>query len=880
MENHFLAPRSVAVIGASANEEKMGHLIFRNLIEGGLEGDIYPINPKQEPVLGRSSYPDVTALPQVPDLVVVTTPAKTIPDIVSECAKAGVPAMIIISAGFREIGEEGIALEREIMARKGKMRIAGPNCLGFMSPISGLNATFATGMAKKGNIGVISQSGAMLTALLSWADANDIGFSQYISLGIMLDYSWKDALYTLGADPKTKSILVYMESVGDYPREFLSAAREISAIKPIIIMKPGRSEDAARAAASHTGAITGSDTVLDAVFERAGIVRVDSISEFFGMAELARMTPPTGDGLTIITNAGGPGVIAVDALAKTAGTLAPISKQMEEALNEKLPFTWSHQNPIDIIGDATPERYREALEVVLNDRSTNAVLVILSPQVMTDPVGVARAVVEAKEKAQVPIFVSWIGGGELVDRARALFTEANIPHFDVPDAACVMFGHVVERMIRQKMLYQMTTDATKEHMIAPMQREIGRLLQRKQRDQEVILTEKEAKSVLRSYDIPTPKILMAHSPNEAVECAEELEYPVVLKLHSHTITHKSDVGGVHLNLRTAKEVLHAHQSIKERAGDGFEGVTVQPFVDEKGVELLIGSTTDPQLGPVITFGMGGTYVEVLADVATTLPPLNRILARRLIDRTKVSRILEGYRGAAPVDIDKLEGILISFARLITEHAEAIKEIDINPILATPKGMVALDARVVLHGRHNPVAPPAIRPYPINWAHDAHTHEGILFTIRPIRPDDEERISVFHERLSDESVQTRYQQMVPLAERQRHERLGPRCNIDYDRHMALVAILGGEIVGVVRLIKSGDGSTAEYSLVVLDEFQNKGIGSVLTKDILQWAEFEGMRRVEAMTTPGNNHMKHLLVRFSFKLTNNLEDGVVEGRLSFH
>jgi len=871
MKNCFLNPATVAVIGASTNPEKMGNYVLANIINGGFTGKITPINPKADTILGLKTYPTVSDMDHVPELVVVTTQAHTIPGIVSECSACGVPAMIIISAGFRETGEAGQVLEQAILERKGAMRIAGPNCLGFMSPVNRLNATFANGIAKPGVVGVISQSGAIQAALLDWAQKNQIGFSQYISLGTMLDYNWHDALYALGGDHNTKCILMYMESVGDKPREFLSAAREISAIKPIILMKAGRSQAAAKAAASHTGAVTGSDAVIDAVVERSGIVRVRDIDELFGMVDLARMSPPKGTGLTIITNAGGPGVMAVDSLMETIGELTPLTTDVIEALDTVLPFTWSHNNPIDIIGDATPERYRKALEVVLAQPETNAVLVILSPQVMTDPTAVARSVAEVAKNSRVPIFTSWVGGAA-VEEGRGLLIKAGIPCFQYPDRASRMFGYVVERARRQNMLYITPGDASEAYTVTPMNREIGRTLSHYQRSGQTLLTEREAKDVLAAYNIPVPETLTARSVEEAEQYAEDIGYPVVLKLHSHKITHKSDVGGVHLNIGTPQELRGAYVSIQNAVQNNFEGVTVQRYINNSGVEIFIGATTDPQFGPVITFGTGGKNVEVYSDIAMGLPPLNRELARKMMEQTKVFTLLKGYRGAPSVNIEALENILVQFSRLVSEHAE-IKEIDINPLIASPRCIVAVDARVILHSFDSIPIRPAIYPYPIDWVHLTHTKRGDQILIRPIRPDDEERIRVFHERLSEESVRTRYQQMVPLKERQRHERLGPRCNVDYDRHIAFVAEYGRDIVGVARVIKVGAGSTAEFSLVVLDQYQNNGVGAILSDDAIKWSrEVAKVSRIEAFTTSENGPMIHLLRRYGFRIQQDLDSSV--------
>jgi acetyltransferase len=881
VEHSFLNPRSIALVGASNNPTKMGHYVLRNIIDGGYTGTIAPINSTAESVLTLPAYPRVSNLSFVPELVVVTTPAHTIPAIVEECAACGVPAMIIISAGFREVGEEGIALEKEIMRRKGSMRIAGPNCLGFMSPTHHLNATFASTMAKLGSVGVISQSGAILTALLDWAESTNVGFSQYISLGTMLDYGWHDALYTLGADPHTKSILIYMESVGAQPLEFVSAAREISAIKPIIVMKAGRSAEASHAAQSHTGAITGSDAVLDAIFERAGIVRVRTIEELFGMAELTQITPPRGNGLTIITNAGGPGVMAVDEWMTTSGSLTPLTEAALQAYSTVLPATWSKANPIDIIGDATPERYAQTLEIALAQPDTNAILVILSPQVMTDPAGVAHAIITAVRGARVPVFTSFMGGAR-IQEARTLLTAAGIPCFPYPEPACRMFGYVIERMRRQHMLYITPNDASDVYRVTPMNREVGKILLMYQHKGMYILTEQEAKEILTAYDIPTLPTYVASSVEDAVECANDIGYPVVLKLCSHTITHKSDNGGVHLDIETPEEVVRAFHAIERNYPHDFEGVTVQRFMHDGGTEIIIGSSTDAQLGPVITFGTGGKYVEVYQDVAMGFPPLSREIARTLMERTRVHKILAGYRSTTPesalANLETLERILVAFSRLVSEHGTSIREIEINPLFVSHEGIFAVDARVLLYEAESIPTPPAIRPYPIDWVYTARNKKNSEVVIRPIRPDDERRIGTFHKRLSNESVRARYLQTVPLKERQRHERLGPRCNIDYDRHMAFVAERDGEVIGVTRLIKAGDSRGAEFSLVVLDPYQNQGMGSILIRTCLSWARFVAKPEyVEAVTTRENHAMLHLLKRYGFRISGQGDDSTLIGLL---
>jgi acetyltransferase len=872
MGSPFFSPQKVAIIGASTKPGKPGYSILNNIRDGEFPGAIYPINLKAKEILGLPAYPTVSDAPAVPDLVIVTTPPATIPNIVAECAELGVPAMIIISAGFREVGEAGKKLEDEIMAHKGTMRIAGPNCLGFENPWRKLNATFAVEMSQPGNVGVISQSGAMLTALKGWAQDHGVGFSRVMSLGAMIDFDWKDALLELDSDPKTKSIIIYMESIGDDTESILSILREVSAKKPIIVIKPGKSEEAARAAMSHTGAITGNDAVLDAALARVGVVRVRTIQELFSMTQLAHLNL-TGDGLTLVTNGAGPVTLATDVVSETDGHITKLEPGTLTALSEVLPATWSHANPVDIIGDADPDRYRETMKVILQAKETNAVLVTLTPQDMTDPVACAQAVIEACKDTRIPVLTSWMGGGEIIAEARELFEQAGIPTFDMPDLAAQMFGYMVLRRKYQEMLYETPADASREHDTKPKHTIVGRRIRRLQRsDGETVVPEHIAKELLSLYDIPTPRSIVTRTTEEAVHAAHEIHYPVVLKLHSNTITHKSDAGGVKLNLGSDDEVRSAFSAIQQAAGDGFDGVTVQRFHHEEGVELIVGATTDPQFGPVISFGLGGTWVEVMQDVSIGLPPLNRKLARQLMESTKVYRLLRGYRKLPAADIAALESFLVYFSRMVTENPE-IKEIEINPLCATSDGLIVLDARIILYPLGVTRVPSAIRGYPTMYDHHARTKQGDLdFQVRPLRPDDEDRMRNFISKLSQESLMSRFHSTVSAEQLQRHEQLAQRCNIDYSRHMALIAVHDDEVLGITRVIKVGDGSSAEFSIAVQDAFQRRGIGKELMDDILAWAEMEDIREITATTSTTNRGMRRLFTKSQF--TTWVEDGEVK------
>jgi acetyltransferase len=870
----IFAPKSVAVIGATENPGSVGRTIVWNLMSSTFGGTIYPVNPKRTSILGIKAYPSLAAVPEVVDLIVVVTPAPSIPGIIKDAVGLGIKSAIIISAGFKETGPEGAELERQILehARRGNMRVIGPNCLGVMSPISGLNATFATTIARPGSVGFISQSGALCTAILDWSLRENVGFSHFVSVGSMLDVDWGDLIYYLGDDPHTKSIVIYMETIGN-ARSFLSAAREVALTKPIIVIKPGRTEGAAKAAASHTGSLTGSDEVLEVAFRRSGVLRVNSIAELFYMAEvLGKQPSPKGRRLTVLTNAGGPGVLAADALITTGGELTKISPEAMEAFNEILPASWSHNNPVDIIGDASPERYAKALEIAARDTNSDGILVILTPQAMTDPTKTAEELAPYSQSLGKPVIATWMGGNEVAP-GEAILNKAKIPAFPYPDTAARVFTFMAQYSENLHLLYE-TPMPVREG--GELDRECAKSIIKTARESgRTILTEYESKQLLSCYGIPTVETQIAVSEEGAVKAAEGIGYPVVLKLHSETITHKTDVGGVQLNLADAEAVRKAYASIKasvaEKAGaEHFLGVTVQPMAKIDGYELILGSSIDPQFGPVLLFGLGGQLVEVFKDRALGLPPLTTTRARRMMERTKIYTALKGVRGRDPVDLAGLERLLVRFADLITEQ-RWIKELDINPLIASPEKLLALDARVVLYDKdtkEEELPKLAIRPYPIQYVGTWTAKDRTKVTIRPIMPEDEALLVKFHQVLSDRTVYMRYLQPMMLQERVVHERLARICHCDYDREIALVAESGeGEdqqILGVVRLSKLHGANEARLSILIGDPFQGIGLGGELIRRAVEIAREEKLSRLSSILTVDNHVMQHIFEKLGFKI----------------
>ncbi len=881
-------PKTVAVLGATERQGSVGRSVVWNLLSSPFGGTVYPVNPNRPSVLGIRTYPNLAELPEKPDLVVVTTPAATVPGILRQAVDLGVTSGIVISAGFKEHGEAGMELERQIAKIiRGKMRLIGPNCLGVMNPISGLNATFASAMARPGNVAFISQSGALCTAVLDWSLRELVGFSGFVSIGSMLDVDWGDLIDYFGHDTRTDSIVIYMESVGD-ASSFLSAAREVALSKPVIVIKAGRSAAAAKAAASHTGSLTGSDDVLDAAFRRVGVLRVESIADIFYMSEvLAKQPLPRGPRLAILTNAGGPGVLATDALVSRGGELAVLSPESLAAYDSFLPPHWSHNNPIDILGDAEPERYAKALDIAAKDPGTDGILVVMTPQGMTNPTQIAEQLRPYAASTGKPLLASWMGGADVAG-GEEILNRAGIPTFPFPDTAVKAFNYMWRYAYNLKALYETPSLRGEE----PLDRaRAERIVEGVREANRTLLTEFESKQLLSAYGIPAVRTEIAESAREAARIAGEIGYPVAVKLYSETITHKTDVGGVQLNLKSAEQVRIAfdeiHRLVEEKKGPGhFLGVTVQPMVKLDGYELIVGSSIDAQFGPVLLFGAGGQLVEVAKDSALALPPLNSTLARRMMEQTRIYTALKGVRGRPPVDLAALENLLVHFSELVVEQPW-IKEIDINPLLASPEQLLALDARVVLHEAttaEEKLPRPAIRPYPTQYVGEWRMKDGTPVTIRPIRPEDEPLIIKFHEKLSERSVYMRYFQPMKLSTRTAHERLTRICFIDYEREMALVAErsdpAGGEakILGVARLSKIHGTDSAELAVVILDEFQHKGLGTELVRRSVAVSRAEGLKKVIANILPENFEMRAVCQRLGFSLEDQVEDGIVRGVLA--
>ena len=889
----FFCPRSIAVIGATETPKSVGRTLLWNLVSNPCGGTVYPVNPKRPNVLGIKAYPSIRDVPEKVDLAVIVTPAATVPGLIGQCVEAGARAAIIISAGFKELGPPGIELEREVLeqAMRGKMRVLGPNCLGVMSPITGLNATFAGAMARPGTVALLSQSGALLTAILDWSLSEQVGFSACVSTGSMLDVGWGDLIDYFGNDRKTTAIVIYMESIGD-ARSFLSAAREVALTKPIIVIKAGRTEAAAKAAASHTGALVGSDEVLDAAFRRCGVLRVRRISDVFYMAEvLARQPRPRGPRLTILTNAGGPGVLATDALISSGGELAAISPETLAELSALLPPGWSRGNPIDILGDAGPDRYAKALEIAAKDENSDGLLAILTPQDMTDPTRTADALKQYAHIDDKPVLASWMGGAN-VRAAEDILNRAGIPTFQFPDTAVQAFCYMWKYSYNLRALYE--TPSLDDSAIGAQEinkQQADAIIAAARSAGRTLLSEYESKQLLAAYGIPTVTTRTAKSADAAVRAADEIGYPVVLKLHSETLTHKTDVGGVQLNLLDPPAVRQAFDtiraSVRAKAGAGhFLGVTVQPMVKmQDAYEIILGSSIDAQFGPVLLFGSGGQLVEVFKDRSLSLPPLNATLARRMMEQTRIYTALKGVRGRKAVDLRAMEQLLVRFSQLVVEQ-RWIKEIDINPLLASSDGLLALDARIVLHEPYvteDELPKFAIRPYPSQYITPCTMKGGEPVILRPIRPEDEPLLVQFHRGVSEQSVRLRYFGHLKLDQRTTHERLTRVCFNDYDREMAIVvehrtAKNGDrEILGVGRLSKIPGRDEAEFAILLSDLWQNRGLGSQLLRLLLQIARAEKLRRVTADILPENVEMQRVCEKLGFRLERCMTQALVRAEI---
>ena len=874
--NRIFKPRHVAVVGASEKAGTIGNALMKNLIDGGFTGTLMPVNPKYKTIHGHESFGSVSALETGTDLAIIATPMHTVVDIVSECVEKKMGGAVIISAGGREVGEQGREIEEKIqrIAHAGGLRIVGPNCMGVIRPGVNLNASFASEMPVTGNLAFVSQSGAICTAILDLALKERIGFSHFVSIGSMVDVDFGDIIDYLGNDASAKSILLYIESLTNF-RKFMSAARSVSRVKPIIVLKSGRSPAGAKAAASHTGAMAGEDAVYDAAFKRAGIVRVDTIEELFDCAELMAKQPrPSGPRLAILTNGGGPGVMAMDTLARYGQEPEPLDPETMQALDGFLPPFWSRGNPIDILGDASAERFGRALEVCFNSKNLDGVLVILAPQALTDPLSVAESLAAAMKARRYPVFACWMGGKSIV-KAVEILNEAGIPTYDAPERAVRAFLYMVEYARNLETLLEVPPKMSR-HLV--FDQEKARKLLSGAPAQE-FMPESDSKELLLSYGMPVIRTEIAKTEAQASRIGREIGYPLVMKIHSPDITHKTDAGGVRLDLRCDADVCEAYGQIISSARGykpdaRIEGVTIQPYFSNPDFEILMGAKRDPNFGPVILFGMGGIFTEVLKDRALGLPPMNRLLARRLMQETKAYSLLQGYRNRPAADMERLEEMIVRLSQLLIDFPE-IAELDMNPVLIKDGDPVAVDARILV----SPIEVPSslhlvIGPYPEEEESHMVGVDGRRIFIRPVKPEDAPLFTALFKVLSPTTI---YHRFFGALKELNPEMLARFTQIDYDREIALVALSEDmdeasgtdSMLGVARIIGDPDGKTGEFAVLVGDAWQGTGIGSNLLEKCLSIAEKRGFKTVHGIVLEENRNMLALGKKLGFEAKRDLD-----------
>jgi acetyltransferase len=880
-------PRSIAVVGASDRPASLGQCVFRNLVDARFAGTVVPVNWKRATVAGRQSYSSLDQLPEIPDLVVVCTPAETVPDLIASAGAIGASALIVLSAGFRETGPEGASLEEQVQQvrlRHPQLRVIGPNCVGIISPHNQLNASFAAGMPVRGGVAVLSQSGAIGTALLDLALEEGWGISHFVSVGNMIDVNFADYLDYFAAEESVTSVVVYLEGLPE-ARSFLSAARAFTRSKPIVVYKSGRFEQSARAATSHTGALAGSDAAFDAAFDRAGIVRVDQLDALFDVAEvLAKGKLPAGSRIAVVTNAGGPGIIAADALIAGNGQLATLSGSTLETLDKQLPRYWSKSNPIDILGDAPPGRYQAVLHAILSDANVDAVLVVLTPQAMTAPTESAEAVAALAATTCKPVIAVWMGGRH-VQAGISVLNQHGVPTFSGPEHGVRALLALNAYRNKRELLYETPRQFPDVSAIADPRsaRKIIENTRSYEREGSIVLSELESKDLLATFGIPIVPTRKATSAAEAVDAACSLGFPVALKVLSPEISHKSDVGGVQLNLQSSTDVEQAFTTIVANARNALpdctiSGVTVQPMVPvSEGIELILGAKRDFTFGMTVLIGAGGTTAECLKDVAIGLPPLNERLASRMLESLRIWPLLKGYRGRPAVDIDQLLQVMVLFSYLLAETPE-VTELDVNPLWASSKGILALDARAVLRFAaekviRRPYGHLAIRPYPNQYQHRAQLQNGRTVLLRPIRPEDESRWIQMLETCSPETIRRRFRGMLrPEA----HAISARFCTIDYDRELAIVAEIEAgadrELIGVGRMVADADHEQAEFAILVSDPWQSVGLGSILTEYCINVASDWGVSSLVADVDWNNERMLSLLRSNRFEVASQ-NDGIV-------
>ncbi len=873
---YLFQPRSVAVIGASERPHSVGATVLANVLQGGFGGPVWPVNPKYRTLAGRQVFHHVRELPQAPDLAVICTPPATVPGLVAELGQLGCKAAVVITAGLDAAQKEAMLAA----ARPHLLRILGPNCVGLLVPGIGLNASFAHLPALPGKLAFVSQSGAMVTGILDWARSRQIGFSRFISMGDSSDADFGDVLDYLAGDRSTHAILLYMEDVRA-ARKFMSAARAAARSKPVLAVKAGRFAEGARAAASHTGALAGADAVVDAAIRRAGMLRVLGTEDLFDAVEtLASGRPLAGERLAILTNGGGPGVLATDALVGSGGTLAELAPATLDQLDQVLPANWSHGNPVDIIGDAPGQRYSQALQALLRDQGVDAVLVMHAPTAIVPSMEVAQAVADTARAARCNVLSCWLGGDGMAP-ARRLLGEAGVASYDTPEDAVAGFMQMVNYRRAQQLLMEVPAAAAGD--FCPDQARARQVIEDALLARRHILTEPEAKEVLACYVIPVVETAIADRVEAAVLLAERIGYPVALKILSPDITHKSDVGGVALDLATPQAVRAAAQAMRERLyalhpEAHLRGFTVQAMARRPGAhELIAGASCDPVFGPVILFGQGGIAVETIGDRALALPPLNQVLARDLVGRTRVARLLAGYRGRPPADMEALYTVLVRIATLLADLPQ-VQELDINPLLADQDGVLALDARMRVAAA-TCIGPArfAIRPYPAELEETVRW-EGSPLLLRPIRPEDAPQHAAFFAALTPEDVRFRmFAQLQSLPPAQ----LARWTQIDYDREMAFIAtrpgVNGPETLGVARAVADPDNISAEFAVVVRSDLKGRGLGALLMEKMLRYCRARGTREVVGEALPENTRMLQLARHLGFTVAPAAQEGAIGMRL---
>ncbi|MEM0360510.1 MAG: bifunctional acetate--CoA ligase family protein/GNAT family N-acetyltransferase [Candidatus Diapherotrites archaeon] len=873
-------PQSIAVIGASNTPGSVGLALMKNLVGSGFEGTIFPVNPKRKNVMGIHCYKSVQEIPETPEMAIIAIPAIAVPSIVKECIAKGTKAFVVLSAGFGEIGEDGKKIELELkkIIDENNCALLGPNCLGFIRPDIKLNASFATRNALPGKIALISQSGALCSGILDWALKQEVGFKYFISVGAMIDIGFSDLIDFFSSDPEVQCIVMYVETIKN-ARKFMSAARAFSRSRPIIVAKSGKYGESAKAAISHTGSMAGNSEVFDAAFKRAGIIRVDTILDMFNCSEaLAKLPLPKGNRLAVVTNAGGPGVMAADAIIENKCRLAKLSPKAMAELEKEMPMHWSRNNPVDILGDSLPPRYGKALEIIAREEEVDGIIVIFAPQAISEPLETAKTVIEVCKKYNKPVLAAWMGES-FVDEAREYFRKNNVPDYSTPEEAVKVFSYLYSYSENRKLLYE-----TPKEIPLKVKKDsalIKKIISSYKKNHIPVMNENDSKKILAQYGLPVNETLFAKTAKEAVKNAKKIGFPVAMKISSKKITHKTDVGGIELNLLTESAVIKAFHGlkkrVKEKTGISIEGVSIQQMVKSTGPEVIIGASRDPIFGSIILFGAGGISVELYKDKAIALPPLDQTLAKNLIEETKVSKMLKGFRGKPPVNMPELERILVHFSKLVVDYPE-IKEVDLNPVIPSEDKLFVVDARIVLDlefekTEQNKFSHLAIMPYPEHLTKEVRLLNGAKVKLRAIMPEDEPRHLAMLRKFSPKTVRQRFFHMVRDWD---HEALIRYCFNDYDREIAIVAERGKgeqrELLGVVRIMSDPGKNTAEFAIVVTDEWQRKGLGTIMLRYIMDIARQKGLSKIWGHVLVDNAELVSILHKEKFSFSTSEDKGV--------